>query len=176
MLAGRIAEPASTGNPGDFDSLFRIHYPALTRLAWRVLGDSGWAEEVAAEALWKFHRHPPRRSANLAGWLYRTALHLALDQLKERRRRTRYESLAPPPNPLQSPEESFQLSERRERVRLTLAALKPAHASLLILRGEGYTLAEIAALLNLHPPSVGTFLARADQAFRKEYLSRYGPL
>ena len=112
----------------------------------------------------------------MAGWLYRTALHLALDQLKKRRRRDRYESLAPPPNPLHTPEERFALEETRERVRRTLAALKPAQASLLILRGEGYTLAEIAALLDLHAPSVGTFLARADQAFRKEYVSRYGSL
>jgi len=45
---------------------------------------------------------------------------------------------------------------------------------MLVLRSEGYKLDEIAGLLSLNPNSVGTLLARADAAFRKEYVSRYG--
>jgi DNA-binding CsgD family transcriptional regulator len=55
-----------------------------------------------------------------------------------------------------------------------LAALNPAQAALLVLRSEGYSLAELASILSLNPNSVGTFLARADKAFRKEYIARYG--
>jgi RNA polymerase sigma-70 factor (ECF subfamily) len=45
---------------------------------------------------------------------------------------------------------------------------------LLVLRSAGHSLAEIASMLHLNPGSVGTFLARADAAFRKEYVKRYG--
>ncbi len=160
----------------DFDSLFRAHYSALTRIVYRVVGDAGWAEEIAAEAFWKLHRKPPRECGNLAGWLYRTALHLALDHLKKRRRRAHYESAAPLPAPARTPEESFQVTERQQRVRRILAALKPDQAALLVLRSEGYSHAEIAAIQGLNTSSVGTFLARADQSFRKEYQKQYGPL
>jgi RNA polymerase sigma-70 factor (ECF subfamily) len=36
------------------------------------------------------------------------------------------------------------------------------------------TYAELAAALNLNPASVGALLARAGQAFKKEYVKRYG--
>ena len=158
----------------DFDGLFAAHYAALTRLVYRVVGDLAWAEEVAAEAFWKLHRNPPASDHNLAGWLYRTGVRLALDNLKKRRRRAHYESLAPPPGATQSPEESFGQLERQVRVREVLAALKLEQANLLVLRSEGYSLGEMASLLGLNPGSVGTLLARADLAFRKEYVNRYG--
>lgn len=163
------SEPAQ-----DFDSLFAAHYIPLTRVVYRIVGDAGWAEEVAAEAFWKLYDKRPASDHNLAGWLYRIALRLALDHLKKRRRRAHYEAQAPPPGAMQSPQESLEQNERRDRVRRVLAAMKPDQAALLVLRSEGYSQAEIANMLGMNPGSVGTFLARADVAFRKEYVNRYG--
>jgi RNA polymerase sigma-70 factor (ECF subfamily) len=59
-------------------------------------------------------------------------------------------------------------------VREVLAAIKPDQSALLVLRSEGYSLAEIGGLLYLNPNSVGTLLVRAEAAFRKEYVNRYG--
>jgi RNA polymerase sigma-70 factor (ECF subfamily) len=158
----------------DFDELFTTHYTALTRLIYRVVGETGWAEELASEAFWKLHRNPPALNQNLAGWLYRVGIRLALDGLKKRKRRAHYEAQAPAPAGMQSPEEALQQRERQLRVRQVLAALKPAQAGLLVLRSEGHSHSEMAAILNLKPGSVGTLLARADAAFRKEYVKRYG--
>ncbi len=157
-----------------FDELFLTHYGALTRVICRVVGDTGWAEELASEAFWKLHRDPPPSNRNLTGWLYRTGIRLALDNLRMRKRRAHYEALAPPPGALPGPEEALEICEQQARVRQVLAALKPEQASLLVLRSEGYSLNEMAALLALNAGSVGTFLARADAAFRKEYVNRYG--
>lgn len=55
-----------------------------------------------------------------------------------------------------------------------LAALAPRQTELLILRASGLSYDELAAALELNPASVGTLLARAQRAFRKEYLNRYG--
>jgi RNA polymerase sigma factor (sigma-70 family) len=158
----------------DFDGLFAAHYAALARVIYRVVGDVGLAEELAAEAFWKLHRNPPRSDDNLAGWLYRTGLRLGLDHLKKRKRRAHYEALAAWPGPVENPEEELARVEQRVRVRLVLAALKPEQAALLVLRSEGYSLSEMACILRLNAGSVGTFLARADLAFRKEYVNRYG--
>jgi len=158
----------------NFDQLFIANYTAVTRLIYRVVGDIGWAEELAAEAFWKLHRNPPASGHNLAGWLYRTGIRLALDNLKKRKRRVHYEALAPVSKAMQSPEEAFEQLEQQVRVRQVLAVLKPEQAALLVLRSEGYRLDEMAAILYLNPNSVGTLLARADMAFRKEYVNRYG--
>ncbi len=175
--------PLSSGIPvaaekiesaGDFDAFFAANYRALTRLIYRIVGDTGWAEELAAEAFWKLHRNPPASKSNREGWLYRTGLRLALDNLKKRKRRARYEALAPAPVPIENPEQAAEQQERQARVRQVLAALKPEQAALLVLRSEGYSLAEMASILHLNPGSVGTFLARADMVFRKEFVTRYG--
>jgi len=165
---------AKTENANDFDELFAANYVGLARVIYRIVGDTGWAEELAAEAFWKLHRNPPASGHNLAGWLYRTGLRLALDNLKKRKRRAHYEALAPAPRAMQNPEEAVEQLQRRLRVRKVLAALRPVQASLLVLRSEGYSLAEMASILSLNPNSVGALLARADTSFRKEYVNRYG--
>jgi RNA polymerase sigma-70 factor (ECF subfamily) len=157
-----------------FDEFFAANYTALTRLVYRVVGDIGWAEELAAEAFWKLHQNPPASDHNLAGWLYRTGLRLALDNLKKRKRRAHYEALAPAPGAVESPEEALAQIEQQIRVRQVLASIKPEQSALLVLRSEGYTLGEMATILAINSSSVGTLLARADTAFRKEYVNRYG--
>ena len=157
-----------------FDEFFAANYTALTRLVYRVVGDIGWAEELAAEAFWKLHQNPPASDHNLAGWLYRTGLRLALDNLKKRKRRAHYETLAPAPGAVESPEEALAQIEQQIRVRQVLASIKPEQSALLVLRSEGYTLGEMATILAINSSSVGTLLARADTAFRKEYVNRYG--
>jgi DNA-directed RNA polymerase specialized sigma24 family protein len=44
---------------GDLETLFNTYYGRLARLLYRVTGDMGRAEEVAAEACWRLHRKPP---------------------------------------------------------------------------------------------------------------------
>jgi RNA polymerase sigma-70 factor (ECF subfamily) len=155
----------------EFAALFHGAYRRLARLLYRVTGDYARAEEVASEAFWRLHLKPPPRDTNLEGWLYRTGLRLALDHLKKEHRRARYESLAAA---FRVAEQPAVPSGERDRVRSVLAALKPEQARLILLRAEGFLYAEVAAALNLNPASVGTLLARAEAAFRKEYTQRYG--
>jgi RNA polymerase sigma-70 factor, ECF subfamily len=164
----------SAAGPDSFDEFFAAHYASLTRMIYRVVGDIDCAEELASEAFWKLHSKPPSSGRNVVGWLYRTALHLAFDNLKKRKRRAHYEALASPVAVPQDPEETLERNERQGRVRQVLLALKPERAALLVLRSEGHTLSEIACILDMNPSSVGTLLARADKAFRKEYVNRYG--
>jgi RNA polymerase sigma factor (sigma-70 family) len=122
-----------------FERFFTTHYTALARLLYRVVGDIQTAEELAAEAFWKLHVSQPKSERNLVGWLYRTGLRLALDSLRKRKRRDRYEALAARRDALPSPLEDVERREQQERIRKALAALKPVQISLLVLRGEGCT-------------------------------------
>jgi RNA polymerase sigma-70 factor, ECF subfamily len=158
----------------DFNTLFNTFYVRLARLLYRVTGDFGRAEEMASEAFWRLHCKPPSTSTNLEGWLYRTGLRLALDQIKKDRRRARYEGLGAVFGLTASPEQELERIEERTRLRRALSALKADQAALILLRAEGLTYAELAQQLQLNPASVGTLLSRAEEAFRKEYVHRYG--
>ena len=92
--SNQLSLPTSAPNVAcDLDALFAANYRRLTRLLYRVIGDTARAEEFAAEAFWRLYDKPPRDATNIEGWLYRTGLHLALDHLKKERRRARYEAL-----------------------------------------------------------------------------------
>ena len=159
---------------GDLESIFDACYARLARTLYRVTGDTGRAEEIASEAFWRLHRKPPRERVNIEGWLYRTGLRLALDQIRKERRRTRYEKLASIFGSASSPEQAAERNQERTRVRETLSALKVDQVALILLRAEGFTYAEVARKLHLNAASVGTLLSRAEEAFRKEYVKRYG--
>jgi RNA polymerase sigma-70 factor (ECF subfamily) len=73
-----------------------------------------------------------------------------------------------------SPEHVAERSQERTRVRATLGSLPVEQFALIVLRAEGFSYAEVAQKLHLNPASVGTLLARAEIAFRTEYVNRYG--
>jgi DNA-directed RNA polymerase specialized sigma24 family protein len=84
---GHSRDQKIESNP-NFDQLFTANYSGLTRLVYRVVGDIGWAEELAAEELAaeaKLHCNPPASDHNLMGWLYRTGIGLAFDNLKHQK-------------------------------------------------------------------------------------------
>ena len=159
----------------DFETFFHVHYDRIARAVARVVGDPARAEEIAVEALWKFWRNPKAAQAGRAtGWLYRTAVRMAIDELRKEARRIRNESRQAIRPVGQTPEEAHAAEEERNRVRLVLASLSPRQAELLLLRSRDLSYADVAAALSLNPSSVGTLISRAQQAFRKEYVTQYG--
>jgi RNA polymerase sigma-70 factor, ECF subfamily len=169
-----IAVMDSAEQPLDFEATFHLHYGRIARLIARLVRDTARAEELAVEVFWKFWRTPRAHGSKAGGWLYRTAVRTALNDLRAEARRTRYESLADPPPRTPTPEQVHAAAEEREQVRRVLAALDARQAELLLLRGSDLSYEEVAAALELNPASVGTLIARAQQAFRKEYLKQYG--
>ena len=160
--------------PFHFEKCFHANYVRIARAVARVVGDHARAEEIAGEAFWKLWRTPQAHGENAGGWLYRTALRLALNDLRGRERRARYESQAGPPPTTRNPEELHAAEQEREQVRRVLACLDPRDAELLLLRSQGFRYEEMAEAIDVKPASVGTLLIRAQQAFRKEYLRIYG--
>jgi RNA polymerase sigma-70 factor (ECF subfamily) len=158
----------------DFEECFRLHYARIARTVARIVGDHARAEEIAVEAFWKLWKTPAAQSENAGGWLYRTAVRLGLNELRGRERRQKYESQAGAPDAARTPEELHAAEQEREQVRRVLAAIDPRDAELLLLRHQGFSYDELAAAIEVKAGSVGTLLARAQQAFRKEYVKRYG--
>ena len=158
----------------DFEEFFQAHYQRIACVIARVVGDHSRAEDLAAEAFWKLWRTPRAHGESAGGWMYRTAVRLGLNELRSGRRRMHYEALADDPPQSLTPEEVHAAAEEREQVRRILAVLQDRQAELLILRSSGLSYEELASALDLNPASVGTLVARAQQAFRKEYIKQYG--
>jgi RNA polymerase sigma-70 factor, ECF subfamily len=160
--------------PFDFDSVFRAHYERVARVIARVIGEPARAEELAAELFLRLWQCPRAQGQWSEGWLYKTAVRRALDELRKRTRRARYERLVGFERKAPNPEEARSVAEDQQRVRTVLGSIQPREAELLVLRSQDFSYDELAAALNLNPVSVGTLLTRAQKAFRKEYVRRYG--
>ena len=169
-----------TTSDREFERVFLEHYPRLVRTLLRLVGNSGQAEELAADAFYRLHQHRAQNGAdeNLAGWLYRTAVNLGLDALRANARRGRREQQAQregagnetPGNPLYE----LLAEEQRERVRNVICRLKPVQGQVLLMGSSGFTCKEIAAMLGAKPDSLYVLISRAKAQFEKEYVSLYG--
>jgi RNA polymerase sigma-70 factor, ECF subfamily len=158
----------------DLEAIFQAQYARIARVIARVIRDPGRAEELAVEVFLKWSRNPLAQGSKAEGWLHRTAARMALDELRKQSRRSRHERWPAPVRRPPTPEEIHSATQEQDRVRGVLGGIAPRHAELLVLRSQGFNYEELAATLELNPASVGTLLSRAQQAFRKEYLKRYG--
>jgi len=175
MKAGEpIVEMTEQSAPLDFSELFHANYARIARVIARVVQDQARAEELAAEVFWKFWRNPAIQNGNPAGWLYRTGVRMGLDELRRQNRRRRYEKLLVLFGTAPTPEHLLSEEQEQQQVRRVLSTLKVRDSSLLVLQSDGLSYLEMAEILHLNETSIGTLLRRAQQAFRKEYVKRYG--
>jgi RNA polymerase sigma-70 factor (ECF subfamily) len=163
----------------DLETIFRAEYKRIARVIARVTRDPARAEELAVDVFLKWERTPNARGEHAAGWLYRTAVRTGLKELRSEVRRSRYERLFAfvpkgSTNGSPTPEEQHVAAEAQKQVRVVLSVLPWRQSALLVLRHEGLSYLELAATLQMNPGSVGTLLARAQHAFRKEFGKRYG--
>lgn len=171
---GKTIEAFATGEPFSFEAVFHAQYERIARAIDRIVRDPARAEELAVDVFWKFWRTPQAHGEKAGGWLYRTAIRMALNDLRRQTRAARNERLSDVAGASSTPEQDHAAAEEQEHVRLVLAALDARQAELLLLRNSGLSYDELASALDLNPRSVGTLISRAQQAFRKEYISRYG--
>lgn len=158
----------------NLESVFRLHYARIAKLIARITRDPGGAEEQAVEV---FLRWPPsdrNSDAAIRGWLTKIAVRLALDEIRRRNRRGRLVQLAAKLGIQPTPEDMLIVQDQRQRVMRILANLKHRDAELLTLRTEWMSYEELASALTIKPTSIGKLIERAQDAFRKEYIKRYG--
>jgi RNA polymerase sigma-70 factor (ECF subfamily) len=158
----------------DFDAVFHTDYDRIVRAIGRVIRDPARAEDLAIEAFWRLWKTPAAHGGFAGAWLHRTAIRLALDELRRHARRARYERVMSFLRAPQTPDDLFSAAQEQGRVRAVLAAIPRREAELLLLRSDDCSYEDLAKALAIKPVSVGTFLSRAREAFRKEYVKRYG--
>jgi RNA polymerase sigma factor (sigma-70 family) len=158
-----------------FERLFAEEYTRVASVALRITRDAGEAEDVAQEVFVRFARsHRPPDGAR--AWLYKAAVHVALNAVRSRRRRAARElrdgrlrqSLDANAQAAADPHRILERQSEQAAVRAALLRLHPKDAEILALRYAGLPYREIAAVIGVDAAQIGTRLARAERAFKRE--------
>ncbi len=159
-----------------FEALFQRHYERVYGLLFRLLGNRAEAEDITQEVFLQLYQRPPtgnhqRDEHNLSAWLYRVATNMGYNAIRGRQRQWQRNTVLVPPeqDPQGDPAQQVAAQEEVTAVRHTLAQLPPRDGQLLLLRQMDFSYAEIAAICEINPNSVGTLLARAARAFKELY-------
>jgi RNA polymerase sigma-70 factor (ECF subfamily) len=159
------------GDEASFTTLFERHYDMVYGVLFRLTGTRAEAEDLLQEVFLRLYQRPMRHAENVAGWLYRVAMNTGYNALRTAYRRERREQAAAAGSEraLPATEEEVTRREARRGVQQTLAKLPERAAKLLVLRESGFSYREIAEIVEVAEGSVGTLLARAQDAFMKLY-------
>lgn len=149
------------------------HARPVYALALRILGDAGWAEEVAQDVLLRLWTKPElydARRGDLRRWLLSVTHHAAIDGLRGRRGTARArdggpEALNGLAHPSEDPAESAWRTVRAETVRAALSALPDAQREAVeLMYYGGLSQAEVAARTG---QPLGTVKTRIRLGLRK---------
>lgn len=158
----------------DFELLFYEHYEPVLRLLTRLTANRANAEEIANDVFWRLSRQSEHwlATANVAPWLYRTAINAGIDALRATGKRLEYEREAS--RNLQSnsnggPLHDLLREDERRRVQLVLSRMRRQRAEMLLMRSCDWSHRDIASALGLAVSGVGTLLSRAEHEFRNTY-------
>lgn len=156
-----------------FERLFAQEYGRVSSIAFRITRDAAEAEDVAQEVFARFARANRPVGDSARAWLYQAAVHTALNAVRTRRRRAEREfRVLRLQTPLQGGDaDPHRILERRAdaaMVRAALLRVKPADAEILALRYAGLSYREIAQIVNVDDAQIGTRLARAERALKRE--------
>lgn len=175
-------ERVKQGDESAFREIVEKHREAIFNLCVRYLGSPEDAEEIAQDVFIKLYRHIPKYEprAKLSTLLYRMAVNLSLNRIRDRKRRRwisldRFPETSVQDGSRDIQDQPQQLLERKERqtaVRQAVDALPPNQRMAVILkRFQGLSYAEIADVMSCSVSAVESRLHRAKQTLRKKLSS-----
>jgi len=163
----------------DIDTLvkryFQDHWKHIYEYAVKRCGSIEDARDLAQIAFMKLHRAlaDGRAIDNPRAWLKATVHDAAVDYLRHKDTRIQYESdvalslSAPPPR---TPEDILAERMRKDLLKAALRRLTPLQRSVLILRGQGMKLHQIATHLGLdNHHRVVTLLVQAHRELGRHF-------
>ena len=167
-----------------FEILVQRHQRRILNLIYRSIGDRMQAEDVAQEVFLRVWRaaedYEPK--AKFTTWVYRIAVNLCLDALKEARRKQPFVDLYVGAenldengevlngyNSARSPEELLIDAEESDRIIAALQGLPTNQRLAVVLaKFDGLSYDEISRILGCSVSAVESLLVRAKKTFSKD--------
>lgn len=160
-MEGISGVSAMTRTTDAFESAVAPHYAGLVRRLTAVIRDPEAGQDLAQDAYLRAFRAWHRFDGTDArAWLHTIGLRLAFNERDRRRRWERLLSSGSPTEPWIAPED--------RRIHDALGLLRAEQRAALLLNAvDGYTQAEIAAMLEVPPGTVASWLSRAKAQLRE---------
>ena len=169
---GPTMDRLQDGDERAFAELLNRHLRPVAGFAYRMLGDSSEAEDIAQETflrLWR-HRHAWKPQAKLRTWLYRVAHNLCIDRHRRREVVTGHIPETEDPGP--GPASYRQRNEVAGIVRDALVKLpERQHAAIVLVYHEGLSNVDAAGTLGVTIDALESLLARGRRGVRRQLLS-----
>jgi RNA polymerase sigma-70 factor (ECF subfamily) len=176
----RLIEEVRAGKTESFEYFVRRYQRRITRIAYRLLRDTGEADCAAQESFLRAYQNLKdfREGSTFETWLTRICVNWCKDRLK-RRRLVLYFHQAPPDredemgprevaHPDPSPERRALSRQIRERLRGAMESLSPRQRSVFVLKHfEELSIPEIADLTGLNSGTIKSHLFRAAHKIRE---------
>ncbi|NLC56774.1 MAG: sigma-70 family RNA polymerase sigma factor [Armatimonadetes bacterium] len=180
-----LVQRAQAGDAESFRVLFERHHRRIYNAVYPIVRTAADAEDVTQDAFVRAYRAlgSLREGQAFLSWLYRIALNLARNHVRDRRA-SLWESLDeqvvwgeetlerqiadPGPGPAQAAEEH----EVQAVVRAAIEELSPAHREVVVLHHlQGVPVEEIARVVGCSVGTVKSRLARARDALKRKLRS-----
>lgn len=182
MGDARLVDRARAGDDGAFAALVVRYERKLIRVLARLVQDDELARDLAQETFWKVYGRLDRfdTTRRFGPWLFRIGVNLGLDELRrkpalpatsldadsDRGDGPRLDLADPDPRPR---------AELAQEVQFLLERLPLPYRTVLVLRDlEGFSSAEVAAILDRREATVRWRLAKARELFREHWEARHG--
>jgi RNA polymerase sigma-70 factor, ECF subfamily len=177
----RLIGEVRAGRTESFEYFVRTYQRKITRVAYRLLRDSGEADCAAQESFLRAYQNLNdfREGSTFETWLTRICINWCKDRLKRRRlvfyfhqapseqdAETGLREVAAHPDP--SPERRAMSREIRERLARAMESLSPRQRTIFVLKHfEELSIPEIAELTDLDSGTIKSHLFRAAHKIRQ---------
>lgn len=173
QLDAALIRKVAGGDAKAARSLVDAHLATITRFAFRMLGDSSEAEDVAQESFLRLWRQAdqwqPR--ASISTWLHQVAHNLCVDRLRTRRP-VGDDSVDQPDSQLPAPAQLEQHEQSKAVQRALSQLTERQRAAVALVYFEGMSNQQAAEVLGVHVDALESLLVRARQSLRQQLLEK----
>jgi RNA polymerase sigma-70 factor (ECF subfamily) len=179
----RLVECARGGDDAAFGVLVMRYERKLVRVLTRLVRDGELARDLAQETFWRVYNRLDRfdTARRFGPWLFRVGVNLGLDWLRRPGATTAAPlSIDRPPGDglpvfdLPDPDPRLQ-ADLAQEVQFVLARIPVTYRTILVLRDlEGFSSAEVAAIVSRREATIRWRLAKAREMFRDQWERRQG--
>lgn len=186
-VEARLAKLSRNGDRHAFEELVDMYKDKIYHLGYRMLGQSGDAEDVVQETFLRVYMNLDRYDENqkFSTWIYRIATNLCIDRLRKRKPNYSLDAELPDSegadwystlaSDQDTPEEELVLSETQQQIRKAIETLPEKYKSVVILRYlHDMSLQEIGDVLQMPVTTIKTRVHRGREFLRKKLEPEFG--
>jgi RNA polymerase sigma-70 factor (ECF subfamily) len=168
----KIIRKAVKGDRAAFRQLVLEHSHAMFRLAWRLSGDEGAAEDIVQEAFIKAWRKIGefRMESSFKSWLHRITVNTAMDYLRKHVRRKQFETPEPewegPEQAAELPDTGTQIDISTQTQTAMMELSEAERTALLLKHYEGHSINEVARIMEITTGACKQNIFRAVKKMR----------